>query len=51
MPEKQIDELMHIWASMPKQKGPPPFSGNEDLYGAIDNISEGDMEFSLDGIS
>ena len=24
MPLDQIDELMHIWASMPKQKAPPP---------------------------
>ena len=46
MPGEQIDELMHIWASMPKQKGPPPFSGNGDLYGSIDAISEGDAPWT-----
>ena len=46
MPLDQIDELMHIWASMPKQKGPPPFSGNENLYGSIDAISEGDAPWT-----
>jgi hypothetical protein len=46
MPGEQIDELMHIWASMPKHKGPPPFSNHEDLYGSIDDISEGDAPWT-----
>ncbi|KIM55604.1 hypothetical protein SCLCIDRAFT_30237 [Scleroderma citrinum Foug A] len=46
MPGEQINELMHIWASMPEHKGPPPFSDNEDLYGSIDAISEGDAPWT-----
>ena len=46
MPGEQINELMHIWASMPEHKGPPSFSDNEDLYGSIDAISEGDAPWT-----
>ena len=46
MPGEQIDELMHIWASMPKHNGPPPFANNEDVYGTIDAISEGDAPWT-----
>ncbi|KAI5987164.1 hypothetical protein EDC04DRAFT_2873452 [Pisolithus marmoratus] len=43
MPGAQIDELMHIWASMPGHAGTPPFSNHEHLFSSIDAISEGDV--------
>lgn len=41
MSEKQTDDLMHIWAAMPGQKGPPPFRNHSDLHHTIDAIPEG----------
>jgi len=47
MPDAQIDELMHIWASMPgHHDGTPPFSNHEHLYNSIDAISEGDAPWT-----
>jgi len=46
MPGEQINELMHIWASMSKHNDPPPFFGSEDVYGSIDAVSEGDAPWT-----
>ena len=46
MPGAHIDELMHIWASMPGHDGTPPFSNHEHLYSSIDAISEGDAPWT-----
>ncbi|KAI6168508.1 hypothetical protein EDD17DRAFT_1772901 [Pisolithus thermaeus] len=53
MPGAQIDELMHIWASMPGQAGTPPYANHEHLYSTIDAISEGDApwtSFSMESV-
>ncbi|KAI6094812.1 hypothetical protein F5141DRAFT_1191608 [Pisolithus sp. B1] len=53
MPGAQIDELMHIWASMPGQAGTPPYTNHEHLYSTIDAISEGDApwtSFSMESV-
>ncbi|KAI6014199.1 hypothetical protein EDC04DRAFT_2609066 [Pisolithus marmoratus] len=46
MPGAQIDELMHIWASMPGQAVTPPYANHEHLYSTIDAISEGDAPWT-----
>jgi len=47
MPGAQIDELMHIWASMPgHHDGTPPFSNHKHLYSSIDAISERDAPWT-----
>ncbi|KAI6099538.1 hypothetical protein EDD16DRAFT_1497389, partial [Pisolithus croceorrhizus] len=54
MPGAQIDELMHIWASMPGQAGTPPYTNHEHLYSTIDAISEGDApwtSFSMESVN
>ncbi|KIK16545.1 hypothetical protein PISMIDRAFT_42383, partial [Pisolithus microcarpus 441] len=53
MPGTQIDELMHIWASMPGHAGIPPYANHEHLYKTIDAISEGDApwtSFSMESV-
>jgi hypothetical protein len=41
MSNTQINDLMHIWAAMPGQKGPPPFAQHDDLHCTVDAIPEG----------
>ncbi|KAI6162860.1 hypothetical protein EDD17DRAFT_1776420 [Pisolithus thermaeus] len=53
MPGAQIDELMHIWASMPGQAGTPPYANHEHSYSTIDAVSEGDAawtSFTLESV-
>ncbi|KAF8124479.1 hypothetical protein EV363DRAFT_1178092 [Boletus edulis] len=44
MPGSQIDDLMHIWASLREHpQGQPPFANHQHLYQLIDQIMEEEM--------
>ncbi|KAF8447545.1 hypothetical protein L210DRAFT_3609849 [Boletus edulis BED1] len=44
MPGSQIDDLMHIWASLQEHpQGQPPFANHQHLYQLIDQIMEEEM--------
>lgn len=46
MAGEQVDDLMHILASM-DEEGQPPFAGQDDVYKSIDRIAEKDEWSSL----